>query len=630
VTHRFSHAALTTAALAAVAAIAACGGGGGGQSSLPGGAMAQAVFTIAVPSGASASAVQRRPAFISPNAQSISISVAGAVTTANLTSTSPNCTATTTSAPLTCTVTLNAPVGTDTFVVTLYQGLNASGTVLSTATVSAAVSATQPTTIPVTLGGVVASIDVTVQNGNARIPGGYATSVPVIVTAKDPSGAAIVGAGNYTNPITLTNTDTSGVTVLSTTTVTSPSTVVTLSYAPTDANSGVLAINGLPIGATTIGASATGVAASAVSPGTFQYIADRFFGFGHTRTLVGTAAVVNVDYNGLGTPLPSPSAYAYSVADTLTVHGGVTFNGAIVANSHHIFTYTQTSPAPAASPEVVTRDQYRSVTINATNAIFYRFGDQDIDVNSGAVNSPVTGNVPGTTTSLFTYPMPVGWEEDVLPHVTGTTWTNNSVPFTDVFTGAQTSTFAFMADGSWTFNETAPGSVAQTQSAAGAATNVNGNLTTTVGLPVAATPPGTGALIPVTQQTTSPTPGPVASYYPVDWYPGGDTPVQPLYSFVFSEGLTTIPGGCNVPASIATQAFVLIEVSQQLDVAAFRNHFQTWADYYVPGGVGFVCEMYTESTANYHYFTGTIANLTTIVYTIGVPNASALNVHRKP
>ena len=106
--------------------------------------------------------------------------------------------------------------------------------------------------------------------------------------------------------------------------------------------------------------------------------------------------------------------------------------------------------------------------------------------------------------------------------------------------------------------------------------------------------------------------------------------MQPLYSFVFSEGLTTIPGGCNVPASIATQAFVLIEVSQQLDVAAFRNHFQTWADYYVPGGVGFVCEMYTESTANYHYFTGTIANLTTIVYTIGVPNASALNVHRKP
>jgi len=42
----------------------------------------------------------------------------------------------------------------------------------------------------------------------------------------------------------------------------------------------VLAINGLPIGATTISAAVAGLATSATSPARFQYIADRFFGYG--------------------------------------------------------------------------------------------------------------------------------------------------------------------------------------------------------------------------------------------------------------------------------------------------------------------------------------------------------------
>jgi putative Mn2+ efflux pump MntP len=45
---------------------------------------------------------------------------------------------------------VTAPAGNDAFTVTMYQGLNATGSVLSSATVTAVVSATQPTTVPVT------------------------------------------------------------------------------------------------------------------------------------------------------------------------------------------------------------------------------------------------------------------------------------------------------------------------------------------------------------------------------------------------------------------------------------------------------------------------------------------------
>ena len=641
-THSVGRALLAGASLAALAAVVACGGGGGGGSSTtpgitttPPAATSLASFTITIPAVAGTSSKQRAPAYVSPNSQSVSITVAagsaapGPATTANLTSTSPNCTAATATVPLTCTVSLYAPPGNDSFTVSLYSGLNGAGNLLSTATVAATVSATQTTNVPITLGGVVAAIAVSVTSGNNLIPGGYATTLPVVVMAKDASGATIVGPGNYSNPITVTNADTSGVTTLSTTSVTSPATAVTLAYAPSNANSGVLAVSGLPVGATSIGASATGVASSAVTSGTFQYIADRFFGFNHPRTLNGTASVVTTTYNGLGVPSPSPSTWAYTTSFVVTVLGNTPFNGVSTYDSHDVITYTQTSPVTGVAPEVLTEDLYRAPTLVAGGAIFYRYGLVDSDVNSGPVTSPITGNVAGTVASTTTYPSTGAWEEDVLPHANGANWNDNFIPLSEVYTNAEVATFSFLADGSLTFNESTPSVVNQTQSATGTATSFVAGVTTTVSLPVAATPPGSGYVIPVAQETTSPAPGPTSTYFPVDWYPGAGAPVPPLYSVTFTESNVAIPAACNVPASIATQAYALSRQNSQLNVASFRNHQQLTTDYYVPGGVGFVCEVYTETTTNYRFPTGIIANQTSITYMVGVSSASALSVHRR-
>lgn len=638
-TRTIARAILTSAPLVALAAVVACGGGGGGgQANLPVAAkQSQAVFTVTVPSATGTSSTQRSPKFVSPNTQSITIALAsttltstsggaGVLITANLTPTSPNCTPAAGSVPLTCTIGVNAPAGNDTFALTMYQGLNGTGNVLSSAIVSAQISATETTTVPVTLSGVISSVDVTVTNGNNVVPGGFATSLPVVVTAKDASGAAIVGPGNYASPITLTNADTSGVTTLSTTNVTSPATSVTLAYAPTDANGGELAINGLPIGATTISAAVAGLPASASSPGTFQYVADRFFGYGHMRMLSGTGSANTTSYNNLGV-VTGTTSYTYSVTDALTIHNAVLFNGTPYINSHHVFTYTQTTPVTAVPAEVDTHDQYRGDVVTPTGSALYRYGEQEVDVNSGAVNSPITGNVAGTTNITYVYPVTGGWKEDVLPHVTGAAWSNTNVPFSVNYTNAEVATFQLMADGSTTFVETAPSNIQQTQSAAGVGTNAVDNgayiVNTEIGLPSAGT-------IPIAQQTTSPVTSAVNNINATDWYPNGGTLTPPLYTYAFSEGLTSIPGLCNVPASIATQAYVLIQINNQIDVPAFRSRQQVWADYYVPNGIGFVCENYTETTSNYRYSNGVISSLELVSYIIGVPNTGSLSVRRTP
>ena len=638
-TRTISRAIFASVPLVALAAVVACGGGGGGgQSNLPGAAkQSQAVFTVTVPSATGTSSTQRAPKFVSPNTQSITIALTSATaatttaaaagsTTANLTPTSPNCTPAAGATPLTCTIGLYAPAGNDTFTLTMYQGLNGSGNVLSTATVSAQISATQTTAVPVTLSGIIANVAVTVTNGNNLIPGGFATTLPVIVTAKDASGAAIVGPGNYTTPITLTNADTSGVTALSTTSVTAPTTPVTLTYAPTDANGGVLAITGLPIGATTISAAVAGLATSATSPGTFQYIADRFFGYGHTRMLSGTGNSNATTYNMQGVSTGTTS-FAYTITDALTPHNGVIFNGTPYSNSHHVTTYTQTLPVTAVPAEVDTHDEYRASTITPTGAISYRYGEQHVDVNSGAVTSPITNGNAGTTTAIYLYPNPGAWQEDVLPHVTGATWSDTNVPFSVTYTNAEVATFQLMADGSTSFNETSPTNVVQSQTAAGVGTNVlnNGAYTvqTSVGLP-------SGGTIPIAQQTTAPVAGAVNNINAADWYPNGGVLTPPLYTSQFSESLTPIPATCNVPAAIATQAYVLNQTNNQLDVPAFRSRLQVWADYYVPNGIGFVCENYTETDTFYRYGNGVISSLVVISDVIGVPNAGSLSVRRTP
>jgi len=631
------------ALVASAAVFVGCSGGGGSGSSVPttGGnvpsqtqATGRATFSLTIPAATSASASNRNPQYISSNTQSMSVAVGtgtatpGAPVVSNLTPGSPGCTAGA-AGGTTCTVTIAAPIGSDTFVVTLYSGTNGSGSILSTGTIAGTVAAATANTFPLTLGGTVAAITVSVTNGNNVIPGGYATTLPVVVTAKDASGATIIGPGNYSNPITLANADTSGITALSTTTVTSPGTTVTLAYAPTDANSGVLNISGLPVGATKIGASATGVAASAITSGTFQYIADRFFGFGHARTLTGTGTVTITTYNGLGTPSPSPSTYSYAIQDVLTAHGNVTLNGVSgMVDSNHVYTYTQTSPAPVVAAETNTTDYYRKDTLNASGAIVYLLFQNQVDANSGAINSPLTTDVPGTTTFAYTYPNPGQFEEDVLPHA-ATTWTNNFVPFSEVFSGAQVATQQWNADGSITFSQTVPSVLQQSQTAGGPASQFNGTsgVTTSIGVPI---PSGTGMVIPVAQQTTSPAPGPTSTFSAADWYPNNGQIVTPVFAQPYTMSFVAIPGSCGVPSTIATQAWAVAYAQTWLRIPIFQYRTRTVTDYYVPGGIGFVCQTYAETATSYRFGTGVILSQTAINYAYGVQNANQLSIRRQP
>jgi len=293
-----------------------------------------------------------------------------------------------------------------------------------------------------------------------------------------------------------------------------------------------------------------------------------------------------------------------------------------VLDATFVTTYTQTSPGGVPA-EVDTYDVYRGISVGATSTNVYRIGEQESDVNTAPTTSPITGAVAGTTAIDYAYPTPGAWQEDQLPHTNGATWNNSSVPVTVSDANAQVSTFQENADGSTSFTETVPSTITQMQTSAGAGTNVNNGFTFTIGLP-------SGGTIPVAEQTTSPCCGAISNFNAADWYPGGGAPVQPLYSDVFFETSVPIPSMCNVPASISTTAFAVVHVNAQLDIPAFRNRQQTWGDYFVPAGIGFVCETYTGVTSNYRYGTGIISSQTTTNTIVGVPNTTSLGLIRKP
>jgi len=202
---------LATAALLGMSVIAAgCSGGGAGgggaRAALPptpnAPARGAATFTITIPN-ATSGAGTRRPAYISANTKSVSVVETDGTGTpspavvADVTPGSANCTST--SGGTSCSIVVPANAGTDTFVVTAFDATGGAGNVLSTGTLTATIVAgTANTTVPLTLGGVVASIAVTIADPYASLSG---TGTTVSVVAKDASGATIVGT--YDNPIAI-------------------------------------------------------------------------------------------------------------------------------------------------------------------------------------------------------------------------------------------------------------------------------------------------------------------------------------------------------------------------------------------------------------------------------------------
>lgn len=206
------------------------------------GATAQVTFSI-VPTKVPAS-MRRQPRYVSYATQSAAIAITG--TGAATTTTTINCT------NGTCSGTVNAPVGTDTFSVKLYDQPNGAGSLLSSGSTTKTIVQNQANSVFITFDGIPASVQyITLSNGSPPI--GSPSTSTVTAAVADADGYTIVGPGSYTTPITLTLTDSSQSTSLSKTTLTSPSDSATLSY------------NGTPKIAAQIGAAVQGHAQTATT-----------------------------------------------------------------------------------------------------------------------------------------------------------------------------------------------------------------------------------------------------------------------------------------------------------------------------------------------------------------------------
>lgn len=283
--------ALRISICASVALLTACGGGGGGSSSaLPpvagspqpsaAGMAPQAVaFNIAIPSAAPSSS-RRRVAYVSAGTKSAAITYGAGTQTVNCTQT--------------CSTTLQVLPGPQTFSVSLYAGVNATGGLLSTGSTVATIVAGQANAVQIVFGGVVAKLALSL--GTAAVVTGSPATIPVFVHAIDAAGYTIVGADPYEQPIVLKNDDPSGATALSTTTVTSPQTTVTLQYNGAAAlNSAVLSASvpqtGIVAPSVALAATAPPTPAPAPASGVPTH-ASTWYYFG----LVGVNASVPVDY----------------------------------------------------------------------------------------------------------------------------------------------------------------------------------------------------------------------------------------------------------------------------------------------------------------------------------------------
>jgi hypothetical protein len=171
---------------------------------------ASVVFTITPGTAPAAATRARRPAYLSPATQSVSIVpvVVGhpdqKVTVVNVVAGDSGCTGS--GASLSCTGTVVAPVGETSFTVTTYLAANGAGAVLSVGTITIDVKPTGASTTisnatSLTLGGTPASFTLSVTPPSITI--GTSSTLTADVTAYDASGSIIIGPAELSTGIEL-------------------------------------------------------------------------------------------------------------------------------------------------------------------------------------------------------------------------------------------------------------------------------------------------------------------------------------------------------------------------------------------------------------------------------------------
>ena len=194
----------------AILLLTGCAGGGSSPSAaVPApasgnGPLATAQIVIKIPPKSSSSSSPRKPAYVSPATQSITVQVdSGAPAVQNLSPGSPNCTSAGANYPLNCAVPVSASVGSHTVSFITYDQSNAAGNSLSANSIPVTFVAGQTPTIPVILAGVPASFYVLPLPGAGSISGSltagfsFFSALPqsILITALDAGGNFIVGPG---------------------------------------------------------------------------------------------------------------------------------------------------------------------------------------------------------------------------------------------------------------------------------------------------------------------------------------------------------------------------------------------------------------------------------------------------
>jgi hypothetical protein len=191
-----------------------------------------------------------KPSFISPSTMSVAVVVNGGIPEVqNVGANVPGCTQLN-AYQIECSVPADAPVGTDSFDVQLWDKTDGAGNILGVGSVTADVTGIPSDVISIDIHGVVASIDMSIPLGysspaslrtphGAQLGGplncGASRSLPLTVKGYDADKNLITGGITYYNPITLSG---DSALTFTTNTVTAPTTSVALSFsgAPTTDN----------------------------------------------------------------------------------------------------------------------------------------------------------------------------------------------------------------------------------------------------------------------------------------------------------------------------------------------------------------------------------------------------------
>jgi hypothetical protein len=246
----------------------------------------------------------------------------------------------------TCAATVPVPVGVAQFHITLYDGTNASGNVLSSGSASATITAAAANTVSIAFAGVPAKLVLNL-TPSTWTPGTAASST-VTVTAYDAAGNMIIGAQNYSTPITLSSSDTSGAASLSQKSIASPSATATLKY------SGASSLSSETLTASVGSLTANAQVAIAQSAGGTQSVAQT-----HIMTFeqsLNSGSLAKTAFSGNHAGIGAYLTYALTdPASSSSLHAGGVKTG-FYATVHTICvpqTFGQCTPQASEAPDVV-------------------------------------------------------------------------------------------------------------------------------------------------------------------------------------------------------------------------------------------------------------------------------------